>query len=859
MHFRRSLLCLSISAVLPLCAFAAENNNEEDVQFNEQFLYNTGASIDISRFSKGNPVIAGTYKVKMIVNGKPSVTTVLLFKENGTPRATPCITPKLLTQANVTTEQLKHPEGDSADTCVSMPDAYPGSRVAYDPSTQELDLSIPQAFVIQRPAGFVDPSLWEDGIPVAMLSWDLNGWHADMPDSSTDTAYAGLRYGANLGPWRLRARGNLNWDQDSGTHYASQDIYLQRDITPLKAQFIAGDSYTRGDAFDSISLRGARLYNDDRMLPNGISTYAPVIRGVANSNAKVTIAQSGNTIYETSVPPGPFEITDLSTTGYGSDLIVTVEETDGSKRSFSVAYSSVAQMLRPGYSRWDVGVGELRDDSLRDKPKVGYATGYYGLTNTFTGYAGLEYTDSDFYATLLGIAMNTGVGAFALDVTHSDARIDGLRHLTGESYRISYSKLMEATNTSFNVAAYRFSTSDYLSLNDAASLTNEIKYRDRERNPERNNSDVYQTFQRMKNQIQVNISQPLNIADLDLGSLYVNSTWQDYWNESSSSAQYSVGHSHSLSWGSYSLTVQRTYNEFGEKDDSVYLNLTIPFDTLMGNSKRAGGFSSLTTGIGSDLKGGSSFNASANGNTEDNRFSYSITESTTRYDDTLNQLSGYGSYNGPHGPLSLSVSASDDGTRQYSASYSGGMVLHSGGVTLAPGSISESDTLALIKAEGAEGARVSIGNGEIGASGYALMPYLSAYRENSVGLDISEMHSDVEVKNTRSTTVPRSGAVVLVNFETDQGRSVLMELMRDDGGFIPLGADVQTDQGVSVGSVGQAGQAWIRGIEDKGTLNIVWGNEPGTSCTVSYHIPPDAKKIGPTTLLTGQTCHVTAL
>ena len=302
MHFRRSLLCLSISAVLPLCAFAAENNNEEDVQFNEQFLYNTGASIDISRFSKGNPVIAGTYKVKMIVNGKPSVTTDLLFKENGTPRATPCITPKLLTQANVTTEQLKHPEEDSADTCVSMPDAYPGSRVAYDPSTQELDLSIPQAFVIQRPAGFVDPSLWEDGIPVAMLSWDLNGWHADMPDSSTDTAYAGLRYGANLGPWRLRARGNLNWDQDSGTHYASRDIYLQRDITPLKAQFIAGDSYTRGDAFDSISLRGARLYNDDRMLPNGISTYAPVIRGVANSNAKVTIAQSGNTIYETSVP-----------------------------------------------------------------------------------------------------------------------------------------------------------------------------------------------------------------------------------------------------------------------------------------------------------------------------------------------------------------------------------------------------------------------------------------------------------------------------------------------------------------------------------------------------------------------------
>jgi outer membrane usher protein len=57
----------------------------------------------------------------------------------------------------------------------------------------------------------------------------------------------------------------------------------------------------------------------------------------------------------------------------------------------------------------------------------------------------------------------------------------------------------------------------------------------------------------MKNQIQVNISQPLKVAERDLGSLYVNTTWQDYWNDNGSSAQYSIGHSNSLSWGSYSL------------------------------------------------------------------------------------------------------------------------------------------------------------------------------------------------------------------------------------------------------------------------------------------------------------------
>lgn len=122
----------------------------------------------------------------------------------------------------------------------------------------------------------------------------------------------GLRYGLNMGPWRLRSRGSLNWNKDTGSEYNNQDVYLQRDITALKAQMVIGDSYTRGDAFDSFSLSGIRMYNDDRMLPMGSSNYAPVIRGVANSNAKVTVMQSGNKIYETTVPPGRSRLTTLA-------------------------------------------------------------------------------------------------------------------------------------------------------------------------------------------------------------------------------------------------------------------------------------------------------------------------------------------------------------------------------------------------------------------------------------------------------------------------------------------------------------------------------------------------------------------
>ncbi len=868
MLFRHSILCLAIYAAIQTTAFAEEKkvasaSGSEEVEFNDQFLFNTGSNIDVSRFSKGNPVVPGTFKTQIILNGQKKLLTDFTFKENGTPRATPCFTPKLLMQIGIKTDYLENAsaedktDDEKKDVCVDISHSLAGSSWDFNAGNQELSLVIPQIFIERRPYGYVDPSLWENGINAGMLSYDLNAWHTDGTDGSQDTAYAGLKYGLNMGPWRLRSRGTLNWDQDEGTSYSSQDVYLQRDITALRAQFLVGDSYTRGDTFDSLNLRGLRMYNDDRMLPGGISTYAPTIRGVAKSNAKVTVSQSGNKIYEGTVPPGAFEINDLSTTGYGSDLVVTIEESDGSTRTFSIPYSSVSQLLRPGYSRWDIGAGELNDKGLRDKPRLGYATGYYGLNNTFTGYAGFQYMDTGYVSGLLGIAMNTGIGAFALDVTHSDADVDGLGTLTGQSYRLSWSKLLEDTNTSFNVAAYRFSTKNYLTLNDAASLAEDVKYRDRERNPTHTSEDVYSSFQRMKNQVQINISQPLSSGKENYGSLYVTGSWQDYWTESGSTSQYSVGYNNAFWLGSYSISLQRSYDEYGEKDDSIYLNLSIPLENLLGHKNPPGGFNTVNMSVNSDFQNNTAYNTSANGNTDDYRFSYSVNAGISHSDTgDLSQIGGYGSYNSAYGPLSLSASASDDSSQQYSLSYSGGMLVHSGGITLAPGSIGDTDTLALVSAPGAKGAHLSVGDGIIGSSGYAIMPYLSAYRENTVGIDISKMESDVEVKNTSTVAVPRSGAVVRVDFETDQGRSLLLDLHRSDNGFIPLGADVVNEKSVSVGSVGQAGQAYVRGIEDNGTLRVVWGNEASSSCTVTYHITPSAQKVGLTTMLSNQICHM---
>ncbi|UWX94073.1 outer membrane usher protein [Enterobacter mori] len=863
MLFKRSLLCLAISAALPFYA-CAENttsaeelpDNEEAIEFNEQFLLNGSSNVDINRFAHGNPILPGIYRTNINLNGKLKSTVEVTFKDNGTPRATPCITKLLLTQSGVDTSALAEEAVDDT-TCINVKKTFPGSSISYESSTQTLDLNFAQIYVLKRPAGYVDPSLWDNGIPAALLSYDMNAWHSEGNGNTSESAYLNLRYGLNMGPWRLRSRGNFNWDKDNGTKYNSQDIYLQRDITPLSAQFVIGDSYTRGEAFNSLSLRGTRMYSDDRMLPMGSTGYAPVIRGVANSNAKVSVTQSGNKIYETSVPPGSFEINDLSTTGYGNDLEVTIEEADGSKRSFTVPFSSVTQMLRPGATRWDVGVGELNDDSLLDTPKIGYGTFYYGLNNTFTGYIGAQYSDMDFYAGILGLAMNTSIGAFAADVTQSHADIEGLDTLSGQSYRLTFSKMIEATNTSLNVAAYRFSTEDYLSLNDAAQLQDSIKRQKYSNRSYDTNQELYADYQRTKNQVQLSLNQPLNSGENNYGSLFVSGTWEDYWNATGSTSNYNIGYNNSFTYGSYSLSFQRTYDQYGTKDDSVYLSLSIPFNVFSHGGSRSGGFSNVNMGLRSDLKGGTSFNTSAGGNTQDNKVSYSVNAASNGGNyGNLNQISGYGSLNSAYGPLSLSASFADDNSKQYSASYSGGMVVHSGGVAFAPGSIGDSDSLALVKASGAKGAGIGFGSSQIGDSGYGIFPYMSAYRENRVYLDISTLENDVEIKNTSEVKVPRSGAVVLVNFETDEGRSIILELQRTDKGFIPLGADVLNEKNESVGTVGQAGQAYIRGVDDRGVLHVVWGNNKDSQCDVRYQVLPNAQKVGLTTVLHNQQCQM---
>lgn len=855
---KKTLLAICCALFYSSSSFAVES-----VEYDSSFLMGSGASaIDISKYSDGNPAPAGTYNVKVYVNNKAVSSLSIPFIDTGKKSAEACLTPKNLAQLHIKRPEItsekailkKNSEED--DDCLNLPELIEQSSVNFDMGEQRLDITVPQASVITGYAGYVDSSLWESGIPAALFSYNINGYHNTNQGVNNDSAYAAFNTGINLGAWRFRANGNYSWNNNGGSSFDYQNRYLQRDFPVLHSQLIVGEAYTTGETFDSVNIRGARLYSDTRMLPSQLASYAPIIRGVANTNAKVTITQGNYKIYESTVPPGPFEISDISPSGYGNELVVTIEEADGSKRTFTQPFSSVMQMQRPGVWRWDISTGEVNDDNLHDKPWLAQGTYYYGINNLLTGYTGIQATDNNYMAALLGVGLNTPFGALAFDVTHSRAKIPDDQTYQGQSYRITWNKLLEATDTSFNIAAYRYSTQNYLGLNDALQLIDDAKFEGKE--AER---DTMSNYSRMKNQVTVSANQPLRSGEIDYGSFYLSGSWTDYWVNGDSRSEYSLGYGKGFSWGSMSLTLQRTWNEDGDKDDSLYISFNIPLQNLLGDGEnRRSGFNTLTTQMRTDFDGGHQLSMSSSGITADNRMSYSVNTgySMQKESKDITDIGGYASYQSPWGDISASASANNDSNRQYSLSTDGGFILHSGGLTFTNDNFGNSDAIVLVKAPGAKGARINGGGSTIDRWGYGATNSLSAYRENQVNLDIDTLENDVELKSTSATLVPRDGAVVLASFETDQGRSVVLNMKRSDGKTIPFAAEVY-EKDAQVGYMGQGGQALVRGIEDSGELSVRWfENNQSTRCTATYKLPDTQQTAGAgqPQLLDNIMCHV---
>lgn len=833
-HLKTRLSPLALTIFIAFAAEGAEPSAEPPneyarnvVEFDSDLLKLGGHNkVDVSRFSYGSSASPGTYKVEIYVNDIQVSNEDVEFKEDDKHQVYPCLTAKIIQLINFKTDRLS----DSAREALSSPGActnvqalIPDTVVEFDSSSQQLRITIPQIYVNRIAQGTVSPELWEDGIPALLFGYYLNGYDSSYSGGySSRSVYSSFNTGLNIGAWYFRHNGSYNWQEDYGGEYQTLNTYVQRDIAPIRGRLILGEYNTTGQLFNTVSFTGAQIASDDRMLPESQRGYAPEIRGVAKTNAKVTVRQLGRIIYETTVTPGAFLINDLYPTGYGGDLDVTIQEADGSVQQYTMAYASVAQLLRPGVSQYSATAGKLRDSSLSDEPMFYELTYTRGLSNLFTGYVGTQLSEN-YRAYQFGLALGTSLGAISADVTQSESQLGGdAGKRSGQSYRLSYSKLINETNSNITLAAYRYSTANYLDLMSAMQTRDAIK----------DGLDP-NSISRSKNRFTVSLNQGLPSG---WGNIYVSSTIENYWQENGGyNKQYQMGYSNNLGRLSYSVNVSRSKTAYGHDQTSWYLNLSMPLDWSRDATRTSTPYLSMR--YNQDTNGGKGEQAMLTGSLgENNKYSYNV---TAAHD---NDSGSSGSIGGTWQGRAATVNGSYSTGRDYhstSLGMSGGMVIHSGGVTLSP---YNSDTYALIEAKDAQGAKVAgYAGSQVDMFGYALYPSLVPYQMNQVSIDPEGSSMDVEFENTSQRVAPRAGAVVKVKFDTHSGTPVLITSTYQ-GEPLPFGAEVFDENNKYIGNVAQSGLIYARVADAKGTLKIKWGEELSARCQVSYMLMPEPAK-----------------
>lgn len=816
-------------ALVPVCASAAP-----DVEFNRGFLQGGQASrIDLSRFERGE-ALPGTYRADIRVNGVVVARRDVELRGSSEGKTALCISFETFSTFGVDAARLAPlPPSGSGDrdgvggrvfpaegSCGPLERFVPQATADFDAAEQVLDVSIPQAFLARDPRGWVSPELWDSGINAGLFGYSVSHQQVQGGGVSRQFTSAVIQAGVNTGAWRLRHDGYLSRSSERPLAYRAGRSYVQRSIASWGAELTLGESSTRGDVFDAVSYRGISVSSDPRMLPDSQRDYAPVVRGVAQSSARVVIRQRDHVLYQTNVAAGPFEINDLYGTGYAGDLDVEVLENDGRVHRFTVPFAAIPELLRAGQQRYSATAGVLNDTVLSARPVFAEATARRGLSNRLTSYGGLTASEG-YAAVVLGAALNTGLGAFSGDTTL--ARIDlgnmtaaARRASPAQSYRLSFSRFVETTSTNLSIAAYRFSTDGYLSLEEAARTRHALS-----------RGDERFGVGRQRSRLDVSITQPLGGQS---GSLYASGSSIDYWNLRQRRSSFSVGYANTLGWASYSVSAQRIRESRLDsvavrEGNSLHFNLTVPLGSASGPQR-------VTAAVNRGYDRGNDARVGLTGSFgERNEGSYNA--AVSRYSGQAGSYDAGVSYRAAMASISAGYNRTA-GNRGMSVAASGGLILHGEGVTLAQ---QMGETMAVIQVPNAAGAVLDSGVGlRTDRRGFAVVPYMTPFRRNEVTIDPKGLSLDVELKTASVMAVPTAGAVVKLLVPTSSGRSALIEVRQRNGQPLPFGMDVRDAGGGVVGVVGQASRLWVRGIEERGVLSVRWGEGAEEHCEIAYDL-----------------------
>ena len=585
-----------------------------------------------------------------------------------------------------------------------------------------------------------------------------------------------------------------------GASWVRLETTFTRNFPESNRTLRLGDSTTRSSLLGRSTYFGGVQYGTNFALtPGFISQPLPTISGLSSTPSTAELYINNILRQTSSVPTGPFTLTNLPSFNGSGDARLVVRDLLGRETVVVQPFFSSSQLLAVGLSDWSVEAGALRRDLGVTSAAYGdgFTSGTYkqGVSSDLTLEGRAEITRDLQTASLGAIAVLPGrlLGSAAVMSSRSGMQGTGNQWLLAADYAgLQQSAGLQMQGTTLN---FRQLGADLNTLPIRYQLTGNANYFASNRN---SLSAGFAMLDRFDGPRISTLSVGYNMRVFDRASLQISAA--------------------------RAIT--------NPPANTIAMTLVMPLDANTVNS----------AGLELRARQNSAY-ASATRNASDNdtlgwRVLAAQSQTGSRAEGGLNYASAYARLSGD-----VSTSTGQSALRM---SASGGLLAADGRVFA---SQRISDSFALVEVPGYPGLSVSLGATTLGrtnADGVAIVARLSPYQVNTLRLDTNELPISAEIDNIELSAVPAARSGVKLIFATRLGRAALLSLVFDDGQAAPAGATLHIEGGNQEFYVANRGQAFLTGLLPSSRVTLRWKAQ---QCVFEVALPQlvqnDIARVGP--------------
>ncbi|MDZ5731136.1 fimbrial biogenesis usher protein (plasmid) [Enterobacter sp. D2] len=781
-YYKHSCFHVCSFLLLPFNYIFANVSQAQEIKFDSEIIQTRGLSPTLNDyFSKTPRFLPGTHSVQVQINGRDLGEAAVRFGEEGEL----CLDNDFIEFASMFPLSI-----NTEDTCNSIQNYYPKSTVRLLPNQNTVELFLPEEAVSTEN----NLKKFSYGGTAGLLNYSL------FSSNTRNSGSGGLHYsqaslegGLNVVDWSLRSRYILT-DNSGKINSESLYTYAEHVFVKERKTLQVGQINSGSVLFRGAPIMGVGITTTSALVSNGSGVQ---VSGIARTDqSRVEIRQTGQLIYSILVPAGPFTLNDIPVLRTNTDLDVTVVEIDGSTNHFIVPASAVNRRGGAPDRGLMMSAGQLRNTrSDHGDPLVFNVSDGWSLSPGFNLFAS---------GILSGKYQATGIMSeyilnqdWRLYASLAGSRSDFDERIWGTKEGIQTS-ISLADNIGLSFSTSRFD-GEFRELTDALN----IKYR--------GYNNVYNTT--------------LNWSSSLVGSLSVGYGYNQGSGDSGNSRNMLISWGRPFGQTSISANWQRTIsdNKNYRNDDLLYVNMNIP----LGRTQNIGTYmrnQGPHTSYGVQNFGSLS---------QDLNYILNADHDKGSRTDSIN---GGLNANLHYAHLSIGAGSNSNGMSNYNGALSGGIAMHSGGITLSPYAIRNAFGIVRLS-EPKSGVEISTPQGSVWTDfrGQAVIPAMNEWRNSRIQVDANKLPQNMTLANGIKNMAVAHASVSEVNFKVLKNRRVMLNVKRSDGSLLQKGLAVVDTQGNYISTSVDGGNVFLTNADHKPLLYII--DENGQRlCQINYSL-----------------------